>query len=181
MPANFNDLRLNADVRLNPHPIEAKETAEFHRGERGGAAPRVRRQEDARAGDGGRASATEVDAQRLADAQRARRSRPSRSKCRRTGAPPWNSSRSTCRTGAIRARCGSIRPTPCRRTTPSISPWSAATRATRCSCRKPTDSRGLLYFKAALEAVRPIGLRDRPGHGGAGGQSSARPSTPSSC
>jgi len=29
MPANYNDLRLNADVRLTPHPIEAKETPNF--------------------------------------------------------------------------------------------------------------------------------------------------------
>ncbi len=28
-PANFNDLRLSAAVRLNPHPIDAKETANF--------------------------------------------------------------------------------------------------------------------------------------------------------
>jgi hypothetical protein len=29
MPANYNDLRLNADVRLAPHPIEAKATPNF--------------------------------------------------------------------------------------------------------------------------------------------------------
>jgi hypothetical protein len=29
MPANFNDLRLNAAVRLEPHPIEAKESPNF--------------------------------------------------------------------------------------------------------------------------------------------------------
>ena len=29
MPANFNDLRLNADVRLEPHPIEKKDVPNF--------------------------------------------------------------------------------------------------------------------------------------------------------
>ena len=29
MPANFNDLRLNADIQLKPHPIEAKPDANF--------------------------------------------------------------------------------------------------------------------------------------------------------
>jgi hypothetical protein len=29
MPANFNDMRLNADIRLEPHPLAAKETPNF--------------------------------------------------------------------------------------------------------------------------------------------------------
>ena len=29
MPANFNDLRLNSDVRLEPHPIEQKDVPNF--------------------------------------------------------------------------------------------------------------------------------------------------------
>ena len=70
MPANFNDLRLNADVRLDPHPLREEGRREFRRRERGRAAPGLRRQEGARAGDRRRLRQLEGDAQRLADAQR---------------------------------------------------------------------------------------------------------------
>jgi hypothetical protein len=68
-PANFNDLRLNATVQLNPHAIEARE---LHRGECGGAPPCVRRQEGARPRHGRGLRQQEVHAQRLARTQRPR-------------------------------------------------------------------------------------------------------------
>ena len=71
-PANFNDLRLSADVQLDPHAIDAKETPNFT--VENVVAPR--RVYDAKktrvlatvAGFGNQ----KADAQRLADAQRPR-------------------------------------------------------------------------------------------------------------
>ena len=41
LPANFNDLRLNADVRLEPHRAGKPRSPEFRGGKRGGAAARL--------------------------------------------------------------------------------------------------------------------------------------------
>ena len=95
----------------------------------------------------------EGDAQRLADAQRPHGRDQAGRSARRTAAPRSSSSRSTCPTAAIRARSRSIPATRCRPTTPSTSRSSAPTRGTRCSFTKPENTRGLLYFKAALEAA----------------------------
>ena len=90
--------------------------------------------------------------QRDAHRSTAAPSRASPSRFPRTAAPPSNFCRSTCRTAATKARSRSIRPTPCPPTTPSTSPSNAPTPATPSSCTTADDTRGLLYFKAALEA-----------------------------
>ena len=68
MPANFNDLRLNVDVRLEPHALAAKETPNFTV-ENVVAPRRVYERQAARAGHRRRVWHTLIRAPRLALAQ----------------------------------------------------------------------------------------------------------------
>ncbi len=104
MPANFNDLRLNADVRLEPHPLV--KSAEPNFAVENVVAPR-------RVYDSGKTRVLATVAgfgtrQRAPATSRsgstAARSRPRRSRSARTAAPRWSSSRSKCPTAATRAK-----------------------------------------------------------------------------
>ena len=104
MPANFNDLRLNADVRLEPHAVGYAGDSQLHSGERGGAAARLRWRQAARAGHRRRLRHSQIRPPAFRCCSTAASSKPSPSKCPKAAAPRWNFSRSKCPTAATRAR-----------------------------------------------------------------------------
>ena len=155
--------------------------AQLHGGERGGAAPRVRRQEGARAGHRGGLRQQEVDAQRLAHAQRARASRPSRWRCPENGRAtveflsldvPYGRNK-----GEVRIDTADSLPA-------DDSFYFSVERSDPRHALFVQDSRRqprTALLQGGARCRRPIGLRDRSGHRRSGGQRLARPSTPSSC
>ena len=165
MPRNFNDLRLNADVKLEAHPLAAKEDAQLHSGERGGAAPRLstarRRACWPPSPDSARPEATRT---RFACPERPRggdqiggsaRSRP-----RHRGIPL---ARRSLRPQQRRSQDRFRRLTAGRRRLLLLGgARRSAARALRSRCRQPAS--GLLYFKTALEAAGQSAFDIHAGH-----------------
>ena len=91
MPTNFNDLRLNAAIKLEAAPHRSRQRPQFRRGKRGRAAACVRRQEGPRARHGGRLRHAQGGPQRHPLAQRAHRrnqvGRSARERPRHRGVP----------------------------------------------------------------------------------------------
>ena len=128
------------------------------------AAPRLRRQEDPRAGDRRRLRHAEGRAQRLAVAQRPRDREQDGARSRRTAAPPSSSSRSKCPTAATKAKSRSIRPT--RLPADDIFYFSVERADPRHALfvHDARDSTRPALFQGRARSLRPGRLRDRPGH-----------------
>ena len=163
MPANFNDLRLAEGIVLMPHPLAKQARAEFHRGERDGPAPRLRRQEGARAGH----------RRRLRHRAKPRARVTLMLNGREVETQAGRSAGERPRHGRVPVAGAALRPQQgrsadrFRRQLPADDTYlllasSAPTRATRCSSTSGTDQRALLYFRAALEAPgNRVRIRDR--------------------
>ena len=151
MPANFNDLRLG-DNPSGAASAGFGADAQFRGGERGGAASRLRRQQEPRAGHGGRI----WHCQGTAHGSLALNGRAIESKAvsaRQAAAPRPNSFRSKCLTGTTRATCGST--APMRWPADDVFYFSVERADARHALfvHAPDNTRGLLYFKTALEAT----------------------------
>ncbi len=174
MPPNFNDLRLNAAIRLEPHPLASKEVPNF--AVENVIAPRrvydgKKQRVLATVASFGAAKATRP---RFADPQRPRGRDQIGGRARRADAPPSSFSRSKCLTGATKARLRSIPPTRCPPTTRFIFPSSAAIRGRRYSSMKPAARSRMFYFKAALEASGQSAFDVQSGAGRADRQRQSR-------
>ena len=155
MPANFNDLRLNAErtPRAAPDRRQGDRATSRWKTWWRRAACTTRKKTRVLVTVAGYGN-TEGDAHRVARCSTGAPSRPSRSKCRRTAAPPWSSCRSTCRTAATRAKC-SIDSAD---TLPAddsfyFSVERADPRHALFVQESDEHAAALLYFKAALEAA----------------------------
>jgi hypothetical protein len=136
--------------------------AEFHRGERGGAAARVRQQEIARAGHHRRLRRAQGSAH-VTLSLNGRAVESKTVEVPEVGRATVEFLRSTCLTGATKAKSASIRPTRCPPTTSSTSRWSAPIRA-RAVRARPDGNGGLLYFKTALDAAGQSAFDVDAGH-----------------
>ena len=147
--------------------IDAKEDPQFHGGKRGGAAARLRRQEDPRAGHHRRLSATQKATRNVSLVLNGRDDRDQAVEVPESGRATveFTLARSALRTQQGRGAHRFRRLAAGRRQS-SISRWSAPTRATPCSCTSRTATRGLLYLQDRAGSRRPIGLRDRSGDRG---------------
>ena len=152
MPASFAELALPANVSLVLHPV-AKDAVPNWTVESVNAPgqvwdPKKTRVQAVIAGyhtpAATRTVSLVVNGKTARDAQRGR--------AREWARHAWNSIRSTCRMVSAAARCGSIRPTPCRPTTQPVSPSSAPTRGASSSFTSRTTP-SPLYFGSALAAA----------------------------